>query len=1158
MFFSQIDCLLIMELEIQHNFPQPIESTKLYQHIQWLRETVLSRILPKGFPDLQRKDAEQWISHKLPIVLWDAPSSTPDLVTILFLCSSTPEVKAEKIILQLILNWLIPEKEVHIVGFNNIYFYKRSFSNRLFFAAEMKIMAEQDQDLSIILKNLPLLSHELGLSLSSAHYVKNQLDTKALSFDQKSTQIQGDLRRLFRLVPQHFDLELFREMSIFLALSGDEFRKFRTSRHLTRLVASHYLMRKPLLHHFSVAPEKRHLEMRLIRSKLHFPFGEKAVLGLSIAIALQDRYETFDDKHIIDGVQSIIASAKIIKGSFYSRQMNHDFIKYLYIELEKSEGTLFSQEEFLKLKKELKEKLKKRVERLIPSVFMIRNEEEVMRNILILSQELRYLSDLPQVMVNFEKQEGNELFFTVILIRIKLKTDRLMQESFNDYSGNFRFIADRVQHVGYVRKKNPKEANVFHICIPTDKSVLREDSSVNFYLARQKIISIINGVLGDIRDYNGGMILKQGELLSQLKHSFKGIAQKDQEILENFFFSLSPIEAQATASLQSLNLLFKLILEAAGKDLPKRDSYFQKTVNQKRLVFAVLRVKDPSFDGIINEEFCQLESFSKSLIKAQVKHHGTVIHGYIYETISEKEIREFSFKISKGIKTWLDKIRSQQELRLSFAELPHSLDPRQGGDDYSSNLIKMLFEGLTRIGRDSKPGLALAKSVEISSDQKQYVFKLRTSYWSDGSVLTAYDFEYAWKKILSPSFDTPFAYFFYPIKNARAAKKGEVEIDSVGIQIIDDMTIAVELEHPTPEFLEQTAHALYSPINRKHDMLHPNWVQDLGDRYVCNGPMKLKSSWSNRGHEFVKNTHYWDSRLVKLDKITITKNNPETALEMFKNDEIDWLGHPMRPWESLYSTCEENINQTKHLGTHWCVFNTQQFPFNHLKMRQAFSYAIDRQRIALKLSDAPPSAISPLPLINSNVVDNKLVKGDPELALQLFEESLRELGIKRSNFPFITLIFPSGSLNRKTVAQELAKRWEDVLGIQCRFEKLQFHNLFPKMLKGDFQIGTINWKSWINNAFYTLNAFQYRSNWVNFSKWEHKNFQRLLNEAQREIIEDKRTLLLKNAEELLIQECPVLPIYYAQYLFMHKKRLVDAFCSDSGNIDFKWASISVT
>ena len=212
-----------MEQDIQHHFPLPADTGKLAHHLEKGKE-ILAHLLPDGFPDLNGEEADQWLSNHLPIVNWDTPQSSPALVSIYFLCSPIHEVKADRVILQLIRKWLIPEKEVHIAGFNNLYFYKRSFSSRLLFVAEMKVMVEEDRDLSTILENLPLLSHELSLCLSSAQYTELQLDTKALSLDQKSTQIQGYLRKLLERSPGHFELDLFREMSTFLALSQAEFR----------------------------------------------------------------------------------------------------------------------------------------------------------------------------------------------------------------------------------------------------------------------------------------------------------------------------------------------------------------------------------------------------------------------------------------------------------------------------------------------------------------------------------------------------------------------------------------------------------------------------------------------------------------------------------------------------------------------------------------------------------------------------------------------------------------------------------------------------------------------------------------------------------------------------------------------------------------------
>lgn len=1143
-----------MEQKLQHQIPQPVQAEKLRRHLE-KGERVLTKLLPEGLPSVSGEEAERFIAKHFPVLKWDAPPSIPDILSIYFLCAPTHEIKPDQAFLQLMRKWLLPEKELHVAGFDSVYFYKRAFSTRLFFAAEMQIVVEQDRDLSEVIDNLPLLSHELSLCLSSAQYTQLLLDTKALSLDQQSTQIQGYLRKLFARASDHFDRDLFREMSLFLAVSQPNFRQIRSPRHLTRIIASHYLMRRRLLHHLSVSPQQRHLELRCIRSKLQFPFGAKPILGIVIAIAFSGRYEMFDDKNVMDAVQAVVPDAKMVKGSYYFFRANHDPVKYLYLELEKKDRTLFQREEIAALQRGLGTNLKKRVETLIPSVFMTRNEEEVMRNIFLLSQELCSPSDIPQVMIHFEKQEAEELFFTIILVRAEKKGDQTLGKAFADCPGQFRFLADRVQRVGHVRKKISKTAYVFHLCLPKEKAILRADFSVNFYLARQKVVSILTAALGEVRDYNGGMLLKQGELLSQLKREFAGIAQDDLELLENFFFSLSPIEAQATTALSVLKTLFQLVLEAASEKLLRRDSYFHKCLRKRNRAFGILRTKDAIADGILSEEIGQLEG-SRSFIKVQVFHLGTHFRGYIYEMSRDTQYGDFQARIARGINRWLDKLRSQQELRLSFDSLPRSLDPRLGGDDYSTTLMKMLFEGLTRLGRDSKPDLALAQSVDVSPDRKRYTFKLRPTMWSDGTPLTAQDFEYAWKRVLSPAFYTPFAYFFYPIKHARAAKNGEADISEVGITVPDARTIIVDLESPTPEFLEQTAHALYSPIHRKHDQLHPNWAQDFGDGYICNGFMKLEKSLENGGYALTQNPFYWDSASVKLGRIVVIRNNAETALEMFRNGAIDWLGHPIRPWEACFAENDGKKRQTKALGVHWCVFNTQRHPFDCLKMRRAFSLAIDRSEMLPEQSGILGAATSPLPLIHATVQDEMHICGNQELAAELFEQALQELGLTRGGFAAISLLVAAGSPTRRLVAQRLIAQWEKVLGVHCRLEILPFHHLFPKMVEGSFQLGTINWTAWINDPFYTLNAFQYRSNRVNFSKWEHEEYKSYLSRAHRAIIPGDRTHYLKKAEQLLIRECPVLPIYREQYVFMHNEQLVDVLCSDTGHVDFKWSSIS--
>jgi len=1139
---------------IQPHFAQPIGSKALQRHMDNGRQ-ILSKILPENFFALKPSDANRWLSKNLPVMTWEEPENTPDFVMVYFLSSSNREVNSEKVVLDVIRRWLIPEKEVHISGYQNIYFYMREVCDQLFFLAEVKVFVEDGRDLNTIKKHLPLLKTELALSLSSSQYLERYVDTKALAFDEKATQVQQYMRELLRRLPSQFDFSLFRDMSAFFALSQPDFRKHRHAKHLARIIVSNFVMKKRVDHALSVAPEKRHLELRFIRSKLHFIFGTKPVLGLSVVVSLKDEYEMFEDTQILAAVQKFLPQAQIVKKSYYHWRPNRDRVKYTYIELEKRSGSQFDQEEIHLLKRELKEELLKRIVKLVPSVFMIRNEEEIMRNLLLLSQELKYLSDFPQVMVHFEKQDQDQLYFTVLAVRVLKKHDLPIEECFQKGKRAFHFRLDRKQNVGYVRKKNPKEANVFHLRIPKDGSILRTDSSVNFYSARQRVISIITEALGEVRDYNGGMILKQGELFAQFKHAFEDVAEKNHELLENFFFSLSPIEAQATLSLSHLKALFTLFREAIKAELPKRESVFHKSVNRKNGVFVVIRSKDPSLQAVIDLELSQLENFSKSLIKGQISPQGATIHGWIYECSDPSLRKQFRTIIDGGIKKWVENRVKQQELHLGFLELPPSLDPRIAVEERSTTIFKMLFDGLMRQNPKGEIAPALAKSFEVSEDGKRYTFHLRPSNWSDGTLLVAFDFEYAWKRVLSPSFYTPFAYFFYPIKNARGAKEGLVSLEKVGIKAVDKNTLVIDLESPTSGFLELTAHSIYSPIPSNVDKRHPNWAQAGEELFVGNGPFRLEKALANGRYIFAKNPQYWDKNAVKLDRIFLSKHSLHALNEMYNNDEIDWLGRPLCFWEPYFSgKYKKKVFHKKFSDLHWCVFNTQRFPFDHLKLRRALAYAINRDEIVKSLPMETIPAISPLPLEHSQFSQKTGLNGKQKLAKKLFKEALGELGLTKETFPLLTIAHIRGTIREK-IPKAIAKQWQEVLGISCRIENYEFEVHFPKMIKGDFQIGMMGWAALIDNPVYTLTAFRDRSSRVNFSKWENQKYQQLLDFAEQAIDEEKRRGYLKEAEQILIEEYPVIPITHQPHEYAYKDRLKGVLCLQTGSVDFKWASV---
>ncbi len=145
-------------------------------------------------------------------------------------------------------------------------------------------------------------------------------------------------------------------------------------------------------------------------------------------------------------------------------------------------------------------------------IFNPRNEEEIMRNIVTLSNQIKYVRDIPHVYISFDEQSYKQLFFTVTMVRLRKSGSLSIAELFQASKSSVEYLHDRVKNVGTVRRNVPKEATVFRVSIPK-ADFLRADQSIDIFKARQCVVAEICRIVGEIRDYNGGIISKQNELL---------------------------------------------------------------------------------------------------------------------------------------------------------------------------------------------------------------------------------------------------------------------------------------------------------------------------------------------------------------------------------------------------------------------------------------------------------------------------------------------------------------------------------------------------------------------------------------------------------------------------------------------------------------------
>lgn len=580
--------------------------------------------------------AEEWIQEfhaQLPLVKWTEWGGFDEgRLSAILLCRHRPKVG--KFFYDIISRWLLPGKDLNVALFFFSDFRMPEFGDELYTVAKMVICVEEPSDLEMIRSGLPIIETEIKIGVHSAYHANRILEIKGLSPDEKTSLIQERISALVQRRPKEFDYDIFSEMQHFLVMCREEFKAMREYEHMSRIVYVFYLFQKKLRQCVEEAPSKRHLILKLLKARLHLPLGIKKVLGVFVGLNLLKENEVFEERHLVKAIQSHIPGVRAIEDSYFVSENKEDRISTLYLEVEKEGNADFSLDEISKLRRALPEDLKGSVEQLVRPVFMPRNEEEVMRNIVTLSQQLRYSRDIPQVIISFDEQTDKDLSFTIILVRVLQSGTRSIQELFSQADSHLEFIPDRIKRVGLLRKKYPKEATVFRVKLP-NSAFLRSDHSVDLYKARLEVVTELQRVIGEVRDFNGGMISKQIEVFLRLKNSLGELGRQNEFLLENFFHSIFPIELRSVIDAVPLKTLFTLLL-----DVVEGRQVF-KTIKEPKRVFALASFHDFAQKQKLFEAVEGLNLRSPHLVSVDLAVRDAAYVGFIYFT--DDEIRQDLF-----------------------------------------------------------------------------------------------------------------------------------------------------------------------------------------------------------------------------------------------------------------------------------------------------------------------------------------------------------------------------------------------------------------------------------------------------------------------------------------------------------------------------------
>ncbi len=460
--------------------------------------------------------------------------------------------------------------------------------------------------------------------------------------------------------------------------------------------------------------------------------------------------------------------------------------------------------------------------------------------------------------------------------------------------------------------------------------------------------------------------------------------------------------------------------------------------------------------------------------------------------------------------------------------VPLVLDPCLSVDSNSIFYVRQMFSGLVQIGAGWEIIPDVAQSWEISEDGRRYLFHLRDDvYWSDGVQVTAVDFAYSLKRILDPATKAPIGVvsFFYDIKNARAYNKGEIsEPDRLGVKAIDKLTLEVELGRAASYFLQMLIN-LY-PIPSYVVETHGNAWTDL-EHIVTNGAFQMESYVHGESISLVRNPTYHGRLSGNLERIEVRLteklSSPEEVVELYEGDRIDGMYLTDTTYHIRRSFAEEYVTEPCN-GLFFVAFDTNRPPFDDLRVRRAFVMAVDRERLANEILDGAvdPATGGLVPPITPGHSPGISLTCDPSQARQLLAQAGYPDG---RGFPEIELVW---TRSRRTILEYLKSQWMANLNVEVGLEFT-----YLKKLLTMFHRKNVYFTGW-DADYPDPDSILRVGIRFNVPSWRNDQYDQLLREAQRTMVQADRIRLYQEADRLLIENAVVMPITYDRHHYLIK------------------------
>lgn len=488
----------------------------------------------------------------------------------------------------------------------------------------------------------------------------------------------------------------------------------------------------------------------------------------------------------------------------------------------------------------------------------------------------------------------------------------------------------------------------------------------------------------------------------------------------------------------------------------------------------------------------------------------------------------------------------QKILRLGNGSEPQDLDPQTVTGVTEHHIIMALFEGLlSEDPKDLHPVPGLAESWTISDDGLVYTFNLRpNAKWSNGEAITADALVLSYKRMLSPKLAAEYAYLIFNfVAGAEDYYRGRVtDFTKVGFKATDAHTLQVTLKNPTPYLLKVIAsHIAWNPVPVNViaqfgavDEKRTSWTRP--GNIVGNGPFILKEWLPNQKILVVRNPHYWDAATVKLDGIEFYATEDISSEERtFRTGQIHKTNElPNSKIDTYRKEYPESLRIEPYLGIYYYRCNVTRPPLNDKRVRKALALALDREsliRNVVKGGQEPAYAVS-YPGTAGYTPQARLT-GDLAEAKRLLAEAGYPDG---KGCPPIELLYNT-SENHRAIAEAVQAMWRTNLGVDLTIRNAEWKVYLDAQHTQNYQMQRAGWIADYVDPHVFLEVWQ-TGNGNNDTLWSNAEYDQLLQQALAAKTETERYALYQKMDAILVDEVPVIPIYYYKRVYALSPKVI--------------------